>query len=52
LRTFRKEIEFEFFNRLRQGDEIEEVVVSIKELGRHLYEGRRQPGARQMAKHS
>jgi signal transduction histidine kinase len=41
-RTFREEAEPELLNRLRQGDEIEEVVAGMEALGRHLYDARRQ----------
>ena len=40
--TFREEAEPELLNRLRQGDEIEEMVAGMEALGSHLYQARRQ----------
>ncbi|MBI5521564.1 MAG: DUF3365 domain-containing protein [Desulfarculus sp.] len=40
-RTFHEEADPALLNRLRRGDEIEEVVTGMEELGRHLYQARR-----------
>jgi signal transduction histidine kinase len=41
-RTFREEADPALLNRLRQGDEIEEMLAGMEALGSHLYQARRQ----------